>query len=495
MLKRISCILLCVLMLACTLVLASCNGGEDDSKAQVSVDGDTAGFLPESKHWGGETVNILTYAKDSYTFSDAEIDPEELIDEPVNDAFYERNALILEKYGIDIVGCFPESGEDYIAMLRNDMTSGLNEYDVICASIAYVAPLATEGLLYDFNDIGNGYIHTEKEWWDQTLTRDTAINGNIYFISGDAIVLDDEATWAIFFNKDLVSTYNLDDPYQIVRDGNWNFDTMHELIQKVDLMHGSTKSYDPAVGDQWGMVVQSYDFLLFMQGAGQTLVDNTGETPKFRIDDQRNIQVFTKFTNMVYDEQNVGIADRMGYWADMYVNEGKIFENGNALFMPNSISIVNGEGLRNAEIHYGLLPMPKADELQDEYTTSVNVYRYPVFAIPTSNVTKLDATCYALEAMAYYGKQLVTEEYYDRTLTYKRFQDDDSREMLDLIFRNRSYDLGTIFNFNNGGGDGSLYFYTKLIGQLSTDIVSTYEAQKDNYNAGLSEFIEQCYAE
>ena len=482
-------------MLACTLVLASCNGGEDDSKAQVSVDGDTAGFLPESKHWGGETVNILTYAKDSYTFSDAEIDPEELIDEPVNDAFYERNALILEKYGIDIVGCFPESGENDIAMLRNDMTSGLNEYDVICASIAYVAPLATEGLLYDFNDIGNGYIHTEKEWWDQTLVRDTAINGNIYFISGDAIVLDDEATWAIFFNKDLVSTYNLDDPYQIVRDGNWNFDTMHELIQKVDLMHGSTKSYDPAVGDQWGMVVQSYDFLLFMQGAGQTLVDNTGETPKFRIDDQRNIQVFTKFTNMVYDEQNVGIADRMGYWADMYVNEGKIFENGNALFMPNSISIVNGEGLRNAEIHYGLLPMPKADELQDEYTTSVNVYRYPVFAIPTSNVTKLDATCYALEAMAYYGKQLVTEEYYDRTLTYKRFQDDDSREILDLIFRNRSYDLGTIFNFNNGGGDGSLYFYTKLIGQLSTDIVSTYEAQKDNYNAGLSEFIEQCYAE
>ena len=486
---------LITLILAAVMLLASCNGGEDDSKAQVSVDGDTAGFLPESKHWGGETVNILTYAKDSYTFSDAEIDPEELIDEPVNDAFYERNALILEKYGIDIVGCFPESGENYIAMLRNDMTSGLNEYDVICASIAYVAPLATEGLLYDFNDIGNGYIHTEKEWWDQTLVRDTAINGNIYFISGDAIVLDDEATWAIFFNKDLVSTYNLDDPYQIVRDGNWNFDTMHELIQKVDLMHGSTKSYDPAVGDQWGMVVQSYDFLLFMQGAGQTLVDNTGETPKFRIDDQRNIQVFTKFTNMVYDEQNVGIADRMGYWADMYVNEGKIFENGNALFMPNSISIVNGEGLRNAEIHYGLLPMPKADELQDEYTTSVNVYRYPVFAIPTSNVTKLDATCYALEAMAYYGKQLVTEEYYDRTLTYKRFQDDDSREMLDLIFRNRSYDLGTIFNFNNGGGDGSLYFYTKLIGQLSTDIVSTYEAQKDNYNAGLSEFIEQCYAE
>ncbi len=494
MLKKLLSILLCVLFAATSLLLAGCNGDEEESKYEVSSDVSEGGFLNEAKNWNGETVNILTFAKDSYTFSDCEIDAEEILDEPVNDAFYERNAIIEEKYGIEIVGCFPEPGEDYIDMLRQDVESGLNEYDAICAAITYTAPLAIEGLFYDISEIQNKYIHYDQKWWDQTLIRDTSINGNIYFLSGDAIVEDDEATWAIFFNKDLVSKYGLDDPYQIVRDGKWTFDTMHELIQKVDLMHGSTKSYDPEVGDQWGMVVQSYDFLLFMQGAGQTLVDNTGETPRFRIDDARNIQVFTQFTNMVYDEQNVGIADRHGYWEDMYKNEGQIFENGNALFMPNAISIVNGEGLRNAEIHYGLLPMPKADELQDEYTTSVNVYRYPIFAIPTSNVEKLDVTCYALEAMAYYGGEMVTEEYYDRTLTYKRFQDDDSREMLDLIFRNRTYDLGTIFNFHNGGGDGSLYFYTKLIGKLSTDIVSTYEGLKDNYQAGLNEFIEQCYS-
>ncbi len=493
MFKKITCLLLCMLLAASSLVLVACNGEEEQSKADVSTDVQDGGFLNEPKNWGGQEVNILTFHEDSYTFGDCQVAAAELLDEPVNDAFYERNAVIEEKYGIKIVVHFTGQDEDMIEVFRNDMQSGLNEYDAIVGQIGKVAPLGTEGVLYDFRDLSNGYIHLDKEWWDQTLTRDTAINGNVYFASGDAIVEDDEATWAVFFNKDLVKTYNLEDPYQIVRDGNWTFDKMHELIQKVDLMHGSTKSYDPEVGDRWGMVLQSYDFLLFMQGAGQTLVDNTGDVPKFRIDDARNIQVFTKFTNMVYDEQNVGIADRHGHWEDMYPYETQIFANGNALFMPYSISLVNNEVIRNADIHYGILPMPKADELQDEYTTSINVYHYPVIAIPTSNVAKLDVTCYALEAMAYYGKEIVTPEYYDRTLTYKRFQDDESGEMLDLIFRNRTYDLGTIFDFSNGSGSGSLYFYTSLIGQLSTDIVSKYESSKNSYQAGLDELIEQCY--
>ena len=490
MLKRISCILLCLVLLSGSLLLASCSE-EDTEKSAVSVDVDNTGFLNEAKKWD-QTINILTF-KEGHSFAYCQVDAEEVLDEPVNDAFYERNAIIEEKYGLDIVAHYPEAGEKYIEMLRNDMSSGLNEYDALVGAFTYTAPLGVEGLLYDFNEIDNGYLHLDKEWWDQTLIRDTNINGKVYFLSGDALVEDDEATWAIFFNKDLVSSYGVDDPYQVVRDNNWNFDTMHEMIKKVDLMHGATKSYDPEVGDRWGMVVQSYDFLLFMQGAGQTLVDNSGEKPVLRIGDSRNIQVFTTFTNMVYDEQNVGIADRHGHWEAMYSNEHKIFSSGNALFMPYSISLVGSADIRDAEMHYGLLPMPKADELQEDYTTSINVYHYPVIVIPTSNVDKLDATCYALEAMAYYGKEIVTPEYYDRTLTYKRFQDDESREMLDLIFRNRTYDLGTIFDFSNGTGSGSLYFYTGLIGKLSTDIVSHYETNKNSYQAGLDELIEQCY--
>ena len=149
--------------------------------------------------------------------------------------------------------------------------------------------------------------------------------------------------------------------------------------------------------------------------------------------------------------------------------------------------------MRNAEIHYGIAPMPKANELQDEYTTSVSVYWCQVMVIPKANNDKdtLDATCYAMEAMAYYGKELVTPEYYTRTLTLKRFPDSDNTEMLDLIFRNRTYDLAGIFDFGtvNGNGAGSLYFYTSLLGAKSSDITSFWETKKDLFESAMADLM------
>ena len=260
MFKKILCLLLCLIFAASALLLASCEdtGKTEDESKSSGISGDDAGFLNEAKNWGGEEVNILTWQEDLRTFT-CQIDAAEIIDEPVNDACYERNAVIEEKYGIDIVAHYAGADEDYIQMLRDDMQSGLNEYDAIVGAFTYVAPLGIEGLLYDFNDIDNGYLHLDKEWWDQSLIRDTAINGNVYFLSGDALIEDDEATWAIFFNKDLVKTYGVEDPYQVVRDNKWTLDKMHEMgeIAKVDVNNDGKMNKDDNFGVSyiWDMVV------------------------------------------------------------------------------------------------------------------------------------------------------------------------------------------------------------------------------------------------
>ena len=98
-------------------------------------------------------------------------------------------------------------------------------------------------------------------------------------------------------------------------------------------------------------------------------------------------------------------------------------------------------------ISFGLLPLPKRSDLQEDYAAGVNTYSCDVIAIPHNLEGELlDATCYALEAMAFFGKQLVTPEYYDRTLSLKRLKDDDSVKMLDLIFANRIYDMGVLYD-------------------------------------------------
>ena len=65
-------------------------------------------------------------------------------------------------------------------------------------------------------------------------------------------------------------------------------------------------------------------------------------------------------------------------------------------------------------------------------------------------------------------------------------------DMLDLIFRNRTYDLGAIFNFGDTGkGDGMLYFYTSLLGSKNNTFASSFEAKYDTFQASIDDLMEQ----
>ncbi|MBO4453146.1 MAG: extracellular solute-binding protein [Clostridia bacterium] len=494
MTKRLLALILIAMFCFSAILMTACNGGGDDasqtgqSTADVSENENGEKPFPlEKKNWGGETVTIIAY--NGRTYSTA-IVPDEASDEPVVNAFYKRNAFIEQEYGIkfnlEVVEGWYSNG---ITQLRNDIDANLGEIQASCLAVNVTAPLGVGGYLYDISSIDNGYIHYEEPWWDQSLNRDLSIDNNIWFLAGDALVADDESTWAIYFNKDLVQSYQLEDPFDLVRSDEWTVDKMHEMVKSVQLMHGSAMSFDPAVGDVWGMVAQSYDCYAFMLGAAEPMVDAKGDTPVFRVMEEENISTFTAVMDLLLEDQYVGVSDFYDKGNYNYDNERAIFYNGNALFMPNQIWFVSSQELRNAEIHYGILPMPKRNEHQDEYSTSVSVYWCEVFAIPTSNVEKLDVTCYALEAMAYYGRKMVTPEYYDRTLKYKRFQDDDSTDMLEIIFSNRTYDLAGVFNFGEGTGSGALYFYTDLLGSHSYEIASHWESKQTAFENDLEDLI------
>ena len=497
MLKRIIPLVLVVLLCLSSVVLTACGDKGDTSEtsaassAAESEDEGSKLKLPE-KNWGGETVTLLTHTQ--HEFSGAII-PEETTSEPINDAFYERNALIEEKYGIKLELAPCANVTEGLEMLQRDMDSGMQEINIVSLPLTYIAPYGVDGLLYDITKLENGYIHYDQPWWDQAAVRDLTINGKLWFLAGDALVEDDESTWAFFFNKDLVSSYKLESPYEVVKNGEWTLDKMHEMAQKVHYMNGDRMSYNPEDNDVWGLVCQSYDCYMFMLGAGQPMVDVSSGLPKLRVTEEENVRTFDTVMSVLTDEENVGVADFFGSWdSGVYGQETSIFCNGNALFMPSSISAVSGTKMREAEIHYGILPMPKRSEIQEDYTTSVNVYWCEVLCIPTSNVSKLDVTCYALELMAYYGMEKVTPEYYSRTLKYKRFEDAESEEMLDLVFRNRTYDLAGIFDFGtvNGNGAGTLYFYSALLGQKGNyNFMSLWESKEQLFNNALDKLIER----
>ena len=73
--------------------------------------------------------------------------------------------------------------------------------------------------------------------------------------------------------------------------------------------------------------------------------------------------------------------------------------------------------------------------------------------MPKTN-TDLEMTGHVLEAMGYYSQQILTPAFIDTTVRHKALRDEDSSNMLNLIFENRVYDIANIYDF---GGVQSLF--------------------------------------
>ncbi|HPE95903.1 MAG TPA: hypothetical protein PLT66_07555 [Bacillota bacterium] len=492
---RILALLLALLALSLTIVSCKNNNASQTESQTPSTDASTdVGEqldLPEM-NFNGTVINFASIGQEG-TFKYCEFATEEYTDEPVNDAVYDRNALIESKYGIKIT---VTNHKDYNALVdgvTSNINTGSNYFQAVAIPIMYTAvKLGTAGFLYDLNavneDAGVDYLHLTKEWWDQSAVRDLSISNVLYYATGDICVSDNGATWAVFFNKDIVQDNGIEDLYSVVKVNNWTIDYMHTCIKQATKLVGDTMDYTEDTDDTWGMVSQTYDGVAFMWGCAQSMVQkDDNDIPSIRLLADRNVEVFGNVLDMLIDLTNVGVADHYGRWdSGIYGVKTKIFTNGHALFLPGSINTVDSEEMRNASIHYGILPMPLADENQEEYSSHGNVYDATVVSIPISvKESELAPILYAFETMAYYGKQMVTDEYYEVTLKNKRFTDDDSPEMLDIISRNRTWDLAAIYDWGS-----ALYIYTDQIGAKTNTLVSKVQEKNSTIESAMQKTIE-----
>ncbi len=501
--------ILCLLLVLClsSVVLFACDKEEpsDGSSSVQSTGGTTSEstFPHEKKNFGDVTIKFLTDKATDYI--SWEVAPQETVNgDRINNACNNRKELIKQEFGIELVQEYAENQDDVVSKIRESIQSGTDEYQVCVAGLLYLAKLTGDEMLIDLSRIeSNDYLDFTQPYWDQSILRDLTVLDSVYFATGDALITDDESTWAIFFNKDLAEEFNItanygvDSLYDLVRNNEWDIDTFHELVANASVDNdafGMTWGADTP--DVWGMISECYDSYTFTVGCGQTLMRNDGSEITVTAGEQSNINAFDKVFNLLTDSDFVAIAEKTGKdtgSSTFYEDMTSMFAAGKGLFMPDKIGAVSNAILRNADIHYGLLPMPKLDETQEDYTTTVTVYWCSAFAIPITNVEKLDATCYALEALAYYGMEQLTPEYYEHTLKDKRFEDEESLEMLDLIFRNRTYDMGAVYNFGS-----ALQFYTGILlqglsGQSNTH-VSTLESVRPNWENAIQAYIDQVLA-
>ena len=495
-----------LLLIIAVSVLAGCGGDnatgdislstdKNDNQDTPNTDKNEAFRLP-AENFDNTIISVLSYKQEgSFEYQTFEIAPTAINTDPVNDIAYDRAELIKQNYGIVLEQYLVDTKNDVVDTVREMVETGLDSHQIVVAPLHYLAKLVGDGAYYDLGNTGNDYIDLSRPYWDQKINQQLSVFGKHFFVNGDAIVSDDEATWAVFFNKTIASDFKVAEEfgvnsiYELVDSGDWTIDTMYEMAKMVVTDdQGDGMIWSATSKDIWGINAQAYDGYTFTVAAGYTMteLDNEGK-PMVTLDQEAAVNAYGKIHEILNDKTVVALAEVNGKNStNRYAEIVEIFANGGALFMPEKIGTVSNSVMRSANIKYGLLPMPKIDKEQEKYTSTITVWWCSAMAIPVSNVDKLSATCYAMEALAYYGQEMVTPEYYSRTLKNKRFEDDESEEMLDLIFRNRTYDIGIVLNL----GNDMLGFYDSILISGNNTLISSYEAKRDAYQDAIDDFAD-----
>lgn len=150
------------------------------------------------------------------------------------------------------------------------------------------------------------------------------------------------------------------------------------------------------------------------------------------------------------------------------------------------VSVSNAAAAFNQlDFDYGILPLPKYDENQKEY---YSLSWSPNLLVPAT--ADPDFTGAVSEWLCYYGYTLVRPEFFDSLLSVRFAQDEESVEMLDIIFGNIVYDPA--MNFKS---TGFYSFADAMIMNNNTDFSSYYQSKLsaengyiDNLNQSFADF-------
>jgi len=418
----------------------------EDARAAVSDD------LPE-RDFEGYEFSILTYSPATYQV-------EEMNGDVVEDAKYERGVKLAERFNVSVISASTPGINELDAELKRSVTAGDNAYDLAVPHQITSGPgFITGHCIADWNDVP--YVNPEKPWWNQSINETISIKGTQFYMAGYITM---PTPFCMFINKDYITNYGFDDIYATVREGKWTFDRMTSMTRVVSAdIDGDGKMTE---NDQYGISFNNDNNTLnFMYASGiQSVILNEEGMPEPNVFTDKMMALVEKMHDLVYNDNQTLFTD--------YNNQAVLGTGG---FTAGRIMIKCGgvgdlASLRESEINLGVIPYPMWDEDQDGYHTHVDAWN-GMLCIPIT-APDLERTGIVTEAMAAETWKYVIPAYYDVALGTKYIRDEESAEMLDLIFDGVVYDFGYIFD----NWKGCTWTIVRVVQSGNTDLASYWKS-------------------
>ena len=450
--KSIS-ILLALLMLLPTFTACAESGTNEETTAPVSSDvapevveeaapeeveitrQTMPDNLPEGLDFGGIDINFIHVNSDKHK---RELYVEEDTGDALDSAIYARNLAVEERLNIKIA---PIAGDPHTAA-QTAVTAGIDDYQVVGGQQYQLMKQATQGLYFNINEMK--YIETDQPWWAQNFIEAATIgNERLYYLTGDATMTMLMNMGVIYVNNSIFENMYgpVDDLYQTVLEGNWNYDVMQKYIEGTYIDANGDTTRD--VNDIYGFAAHTISMMDYLVGGADfRFCDYDSEGyPYLIINTERAVSFAEELQRLMYENSGTYILE--GSVAGEQTGISKFSED-TLMFLP--FRAETSEQLRDMESDYAILPCPKFGEEQENYSTAVHDSA-TVLCIPITNVERLDATCAFLEAFAAESYRTVTDVYFGTLLKEKFARDENVATIFDIILEGVYFDFACLHSY------------------------------------------------
>ena len=346
-------------------------------------------------------------------------------------AVRERNALVEKLYNCKIefnISSSPAS------IVNADVTGNICTIDYYMTQYPNPA-YATNKQNYNLYNLG---LNFENPWWTQAYVDTFTVDKNgtpaLYGAFGSFCGFG--STYSLFYNIDV---YNQSavcqqyDIYQLVRDKKWTMDIFVEMIKGVkhDTNGNSTYSYQD--GDIMGWIRTGHATHAMHAASDLRIIENVDGKLSFA-PTTRASEWATVIDKAIAVYATEGSQDVSYSYIPDYVASDK------ALFFSEILGTV--EGMADMDVSIGLVPYPLYSEAQENYCNYIDNHiqdwHIPVSVADPETVGAF-AELYACHS--YYTVHPASIEWY----TVELFGDEESAEMMDLIFTNTTFDPGYLW--------------------------------------------------
>ncbi len=457
--KRTLALVLAMLMLA-TAAMTSCSDSTQNAESTATTTTATPTASEETEaeteetratadvpdsDFEGHTFTIHCSSNSEYGIIQNDFAAEELTGEAINDAKFNRNVKVGDKLNVKVVTLEASAAgtDNGYNEITRDVQAGTASFDVATACGYATSKLSMNNYIMDISTVP--YIDLEKPWWDQVANSDLRVLDQLFYTTGDITVSDNDATYCIMFNKNLITDYGMENPYEMVDNGTWTIDKFISMASEVSQDLNGDGVFD--TNDRYGALVWDDTMMGVVNCSGEKCVSINAEgLMELTLNTEKTVNILDKIYSIAQNKEVIYAYQRANWNDSLLVT---MFSGDQSLFLTQLIQLV--PKMREMDSDFGILPYFKYDENQEKYYTTIGSWHSVFFCVPNGQVNA-ERTGIITEVLASESLEL-TEAYYDKTLKGKTTRDEESSAMLDLIFANRVYDLGWYFQiggYNEG---------------------------------------------